>query len=149
MEFVAFTEQQLIHARNAVEVAQALRAQAKRVIDKLAMFSQDDFIQRNWGLSISPSDDGQTAELKNPFGAARADFAVHLGDEGLFGRYVIQRLGKDHLDRVIWRDVWAFRIDNEDRVTFGDKGDRGFEIWAPVREDYFRLLESIAVAVGQ
>jgi len=149
MNYLNINSDEMDAARNAVKLNASLWAQAKKVIDRLAESSRNEFMQTHWGISVMPSDDGQSAVLDSPFGVGRAEFKIHLDGRDIFGRYEILRKDRDKYDIEFWRPVWAFRITKHDLVEFGDKSEKSFEIYAPDADSYGRLLLSIAASLGK
>ncbi|MFK3794736.1 hypothetical protein [Pseudomonas sp. NPDC088444] len=144
----AFLSEQMDSSRYAVERIAAIRSRATTVLDKLAQSSADEFIVRTWGISVIP-DGNASAKIVTPFGEGRAELSFRIGERGIYGRYEIQRLGRDQYDRATWSPVWEFRIDGDDNVTHGDSSENSFDLFAPYRDSFPKLLLAILTAFGQ
>lgn len=137
-------------ARDAKNVAEGIRAYAKKVMVALAReFSSED--TESLGVKFVYSEDGQSALISSPFGEARAKLSIFLDASGLYGRYSFERKLKDHLDRDIWEEVYFMDIRDDGKIIseYSDEESERFSVPQYRRDQYFILALAITTALGR
>ncbi|MEE4675352.1 hypothetical protein V2K57_11860 [Pseudomonas alliivorans] len=144
------TVKHIDHARAAKACADELCKYGKHVMIMLeAEFSSPD--ASDLGVSIVPAQDGLSAQITSPYGAARATYSLYLGANGMYGRYSFDRRYNDHHDRDTWSEVFFLDIANDSMITseYASENSSRFNAIRPCRNQYFELALAVAAALGR
>ncbi|WP_415769287.1 hypothetical protein [Pseudomonas sp. LB3P38] len=128
MGFPVVTEQDQNKVRYLVRESEQVLKTARILGERFAQLFSGAHAKEYWGLSFVQEGAGKTASLTSPFGRARASTTVHVGKEGVFGRYLIEKAVKNSDGAESWRAVWHVRISNDGVVYPGDEGGEPVEI---------------------
>lgn len=135
-------------ARNASESVSTLRTQASLVFGEIQRECADNEVATILSLTIEPSEDGLFAKVETPFGVGRIVFSPRIGQEGVFGRYVVQKREKDEKDMDVWVTVWAFKVTMEALLTVAGWSEP-IKIRTPYRDDWFNVAMHISASLGK
>ncbi|WDG45667.1 hypothetical protein [Pseudomonas chlororaphis] len=121
MEHLPVTERQADLVRRAPQEIEEIKVHALFVFDRLRKLLSETFTQQTWGLSLISQGSGPSAEILTPFGPIRMDLVPFVNDQGVQGRYVIEKQGISETGQSVWRKIWSLRLDVQGRVFQGDE----------------------------
>ncbi|WP_223535666.1 hypothetical protein [Pseudomonas sp. GL-B-16] len=121
MEHLPVTEQQAELVRLAPQEIEQITNHALSVFDRLRNLLSQTFIQQTWGLFLVSQGNGPLAEIMTPFGLIRMDLVPFVSEQGVQGRYVIEKQGTSETGQPVWRKIWSLRLDVEGRVFQGEE----------------------------
>jgi len=152
MEHLPITERQADLVRSAPKDIEQITTHALSVFDRLRKLLSEVYVQETWGLSLSAKGDGPLLEIVTPFGPIRMDLVPFVSDQGVQGRYLIQKQATSESGQSVWRTIWSLRISTEGRVFQGDEATVSVSANAPSRREdneIVMLALSILYVAGQ
>jgi len=130
-----------------VESATEIRGYTENLVDLLKSCFVAHAPKLRWGVEFEIASDKVSADITTVFGAARAGLTIQVCDDGLFGRYVIEKCVKGAQGQVAWRPVWAIRIDKDGNVHDGDTGPALFNAWQAFEDERSRAVHHLAGSI--
>jgi hypothetical protein len=121
MRYQSITEEQWATVTSAAEEAQQLKIYAAGLTTRLKALFDDQHPRKSWGVTFEVLD-GTSWRIESPFGVARAHLGIFTSEAGMYGKYLIERLGKDPRDEPIWQPVWALHLTLQGMVHPGEEG---------------------------
>jgi len=132
MQFVKVDVRKTKLMEKAVDQAAAIRAAAARLVEWVAVEFNKPRIAAETGLVFHRVAGSSDVRLVSPFGDGRLRLLLSAGDEGIEGRYLVERKVCAVDDSAWWETVWALRILAGGQLfMLGDDGMPPREIEAP------------------
>lgn len=128
MGFPLVTEQDQNKVRYLVRDSEQVAKTARNLSERFSQLFGQDHPKEYWGVSFVPEGTGDSASLTCPFGIARVTTTIHVGNEGVFGRYIVERSVKNIEGADSWRAVWLVRISKDGVVYTQEDGGEPIEI---------------------
>ena len=133
MSFPIVTEQHHSKIRYLVRESDLIFQSARALTAKLKGVFERSHPKEYWGVSFDVREPGHSANIETCFGVARASTTIHVNQDGVYGRYLIEKQQKDDRGELVWSAVWIIRITNEGLVYPGDSGGDPID----VRDSFF------------
>jgi len=132
MGFHSVSEQDQSKVRYAVRDAGQVLDCARRLSGQLKALFDKPHPTEHWGVSFVELENGESAEIQTPFGMARASTSIHINQDGVYGRYLIEKQTKNADGELVWRSAWVIRISRDWVVYPGEEGGEPVDV-----RDYF------------
>ena len=153
MSFPIVTEQNHSKVRYLVRESDQVFQSARALSAKLKDIFERSHPKEYWGVSFEVLEPGHSANIETRFGAARASTTIHVNEDGIYGRYLIEKQKKDDRGELVWVAAWVIRISSEGVVYPGESGGDPVD----VRDNFFpggsdndtvRLAMSLLYSIG-
>lgn len=146
-----YTDEQLNAARYAVEESANIRELTKKVAAAFQRVFHNDHPKEYWGVTYHLKDDQVSADIETPFGRARSRLLIGIDDDGIRGRYVVEKELVDSAGQVRWDPVWALRVGKYGRIKTADGEGPELEVSHPIfgADRIGHAALSMLVAIGR
>jgi len=109
--------------RNAVYGAAEINKSGIYLSQQLKRVYDSKVPSEEWGVIFEMEEDKADSFLHTPFGIARTKLYVMVDEEGIYGRYVIEKQFLKRNDEIAWMPVWAIRLSEHGHAFAGDTKD--------------------------
>jgi len=130
-----------------VESANEVKGYAETLVEGLRACFDAQSPKARWGVDFVVAADKVSATIDTVFGRARSGLFIEVDDDGVYGRYVIEKKFQGAAGGESWKQVWAIRIAKDGNIHDGDTGASIFNAWQTFEHERNGALHHLAGSI--
>lgn len=133
--------------RAAVQDSARICQHAAILSKELKQAFDHPYPKEHWGVDFQIKEGSSDASLSTPFGIARTKLYVMVNENGVYGRYVIEKRFEKRNDEEAWMPVWEIRITEDGKAFAGDSKEKPADLLGVFKERLGQQISELALSM--